>query len=471
MTEESAMPTGSLSRRSMLARSGLASGALLAAAAGGAGAQTVTAPTATAPATTAPFRLFAAPDMNFSAAFALGETAYGAGEAGEILATVNAINAAGASHQAFYDGFIAAAGRVGAIAADALAAGHRASARSAFLRSAQYYNQALFFVLGTGTPDREAAIYALMQRQWNAATQLFDPPFEPVQIPYETTTLPGYFLAAQQGDRRGRGGRRPTVIVMNGSDAQNIDVYAFGGAAAIERGWNALIFEGPGQGAMLFERKIPFRPDWEKVITPIVDFLHARPDVDTTRIALTGWSFGGELVTRAAAFEKRLAAVCADPGLVSAWDAYPPVIRNLFAGDATAARVNQIWQLHIIPALSPSERFTLAKRSEIYGAQYLDAARAGQVFTDLWSFGRTVMQYQVAGVAARVTAPMLVTEYEHDQFFPNGGRQLYELLTCPKTLVTFTAAEGAAEHDAPLAPQRRNQVVFDWLDATLKVPG
>lgn len=47
---------------------------------------------------------------------------------------------------------------------------------------------------------------------------------------------------------------RPTIVVNNGSDAQNFDVYAFGGAAAVERGWNALIFEGPGQGSMLFER-------------------------------------------------------------------------------------------------------------------------------------------------------------------------------------------------------------------------
>ncbi len=449
------MLRGLLSRRRLFGRSALAGGAALA----------MTTGVASAPASAQPagFRLFDAADMNFEALFALGEAAYGAGEAGEILATVNAINAAGASYQVFYDGFVGAAQTVGKIAADALAAGHRVSARSAYLRSAQYYDQALFFVLGTSTPHAEEAAYQRMQQQWNAATQLFDPPFQSVQIPYEHTTMPGYFLASK------RPGRRPTVIVMNGSDAQNIDVYAFGAAAAIERGWNALIFEGPGQGSMLFERKIPFRPDWEKVITPIVAFLSARPDVDAARIALTGWSLGGALVTRAAAFEKRLAAVCADPGFVSTWDAYPMSIRDLFANGATGAQVNGIWQHDVIPALSPQDRFTLAKRSEIYGPQYLDAARAGQVFTDLWSFGQTVMQFQVADVAARVTAPMLVTQYEHDQFFPNGGKHLYDLLTCPKTLATFTAAEGAAEHDAPLAPQRRNQVVFDWLDATLSI--
>ena len=33
----------------------------------------------------------------------------------------------------------------------------------------------------------------------------------------------------------------------------------------------------------LFLRKFPFRPDWEAVITPIVDYLQGRPDVDTDR--------------------------------------------------------------------------------------------------------------------------------------------------------------------------------------------
>jgi dienelactone hydrolase len=100
----------------------------------------------------------------------------------------------------------------------------------------------------------------------------------------------------------------------NGNDAQNIDLYVFGGAAALERGYNALIFEGPGQGSVFFLRGTPFRPDWEKVITPVVNFLGRRPDVDPGRIAVIGWSQGGELVARAAAFERRLAAAVLDPG-------------------------------------------------------------------------------------------------------------------------------------------------------------
>jgi hypothetical protein len=39
-------------------------------------------------------------------------------------------------------------------------------------------------------------------------------------------------------------------------------------------------------------------------------------------------------------------------------------------------------------------------------------------------------------------------------------------LSTPRQFHTFTIAEGAEFHDAPM-PQTRNQVVFDWLDDTL----
>jgi hypothetical protein len=167
-------------------------------------------------------RFFAAEDLNFEVLFAIGESAYGAGEAGETLATVNAINAAGASYQNFYELFCSLAERLGAFADRAIAGGDWASARSAYLRSAQYEDQALFFVLGTRTPNEEAKIYRRMETQWANAARLFSPPFEPVQIPYEGSTMPGWFLS-------GGGSRpRPTLIVMNGSDAQNIDTMPSG---------------------------------------------------------------------------------------------------------------------------------------------------------------------------------------------------------------------------------------------------
>ena len=351
--------------------------------------------------------------------------------------------------------------RVGHIADNALKAGHRVSAREAYLRSAQYLDQALFFVLGTKTPALEPKVYSWMRRRSRAAG-LFDPPVERIAIPYGKTTLPGYFLKASRSP-----GRRPTVIINNGSDAENVDVWAFGGAAAIERGYNALIFEGPGQGSTLFLRQIPFRPDWQRVITPIVDYLHSRRDVDTKRIAMTGWSFTGELVIRAAAFEKRIAAIVADPGSVDTWLAYPDFLRKLFANRATKTQVNNIWNHDFVPGLPASDRFLFAKRSEIFAPQFLRTARAGKVLTDFWTFGQLASRFTNASVIPKVRAPVLVTNYQLEQFYPGQATRLYDALRSAKKLVTFTIAEGAEYHDAPMAPQRRNQVVFDWLDHTL----
>ena len=61
------------------------------------------------------------------------------------------------------------------------------------------------------------------------------------------------------------------------------------------------------------QRGIPFRPDWEAVITPVVDFALGRPGVDPDRLAIVGRSFGGYLAPRAASAEHRLAACVADP--------------------------------------------------------------------------------------------------------------------------------------------------------------
>jgi len=442
--------------------------AILQAAATGAGGLALGAcasPARPAPAAGGPvpgFRLFAEPDLDFEASFALGEAAYGATEVGEVLATVERIRALGASYETFVDNFLVLARRVAALGDAALARGRRVTARSAALRSAHYGKQALYFVLGTIRRGDEAAVYRAMQAQWDRAAGLFSPPFERVLIPYEDTTLPGYFLRADGG-----GARRPTVILNNGSDGQNVDLWAYGGAAALERGYHALIFEGPGQGAMLFERQVPFRPDWERVVTPVVDYLAARPDVDAARIGIIGWSLGGALVARAAAFERRLAAVCLDPGVADAWAGWPEPLRRLAAaGEAEA--VNRLWRTQVLGGLSPVQRFTLMKRAEIYGKPFHDAARAGRVTTDFAALARTIASFRYADVLPLIATPVLVTAYEGEQFNPPGeARRVYDALRAPKRLHVFTRGEGAGGHDAPLAPRRRNEVIFDWLDEVL----
>ncbi len=460
------------SRRSLL-RAGVIGGgaaaALAASGVAGAGSAAATAQSTSPAAATASMmqNLFTESDLDFETLFAFGSAGYGCAEFGELVTVVNQVNSAGASYQTYYDAFLALANRVEALASQELAAGHTVNARGAYLRASTYYDMCLYFILGTTARAQEADSYAAVQRCWDKASQLFDPPFERVHIPYGNSWLPGYLLKPDN-----RPVRRPTIILNNGQDAQDISLYAMGGADAIARGYNALIFEGPGQGSLLFQRQIPFRPDWENVITPVVDYLRSRCDVDPRRIVLNGSSLGGGLVLRAAAFEHRLAAVVADPAIYSlwgCWQAGEQSITSLFADGASKDQVNAEWS-QVIPHLDDVARYNLAKRTEPYGPRFLLAARAGQVLTDLYDLGTTLMKFTVAGVVDRITSPTLVTSYDNDELVKPPEQQgdlVYQQLRSPKQVHTFTAAQGADQHCAPMAPQTRNQVVYDWVDGVL----
>jgi len=102
-------------------------------------------------------------------------------------------------------------------------------------------------------------------------------------------------------------------------------------APAPERGYNCLTFEGPGQGSVVRKQKIPFRYDWEKVVTPVIDYAINKKQefgVDVERIALMGMSMGGYLAARAAAFDHRISACILYNGVYDGYDAITSAFPN-----------------------------------------------------------------------------------------------------------------------------------------------
>jgi TAT (twin-arginine translocation) pathway signal sequence/Esterase FrsA-like len=345
-------PGRSISRRSLLAGAAVGGAATLLPGVAEA-ARHVTAATAK-PTRVNAIQFFSNPDLNYAALAPLSAAAYRSAEVGEVLTVFNRVHARGDTYRAYYDEFLAEGRRMARGADAALKARHRVTARDRYLRAATYLDQALFYVLASDHPTRaqEASVYRQMERAFAAAGQLFDPAFERVAIPYDGRTLPGWLVKPP-----GSPVRRPTLILNNGSDGQNIDMYVFGAQAAIERGFNALIFEGPGQGSNLFLHGIPFRPDWEKVITPVVNFLRGHPGVDQRRIVLSGSSFGGYLVPRAAAFEHRLAALVVDPGVTNTfvdWQTSLPKQMLTWLAQGKRTQFNQFWK-QVLPHLGQSQ--------------------------------------------------------------------------------------------------------------------
>ncbi|MER6994637.1 alpha/beta hydrolase [Streptomyces sp. NPDC000410] len=402
--------------------------------------------------------LFKDPAFNFNGLLALGGAGHGAGEVGEVLTAVNAINKAGLSSQTYVETFRKLGDQLMKVPEGSSPDGQTARFRA--LRAAQYYGQALFFVLGSNAPGNEERLYKAGRDAWDTFCDLCDPVPVKANVPYGKTPLPVWFFRPDASDER-----RPTVILTNGSDGQNVDMWTYGVPAALDRGWNALVYDGPGQGQLLFVDQVVFTPRWETVVGPLVDWLSARPDVDTRRIALTGLSMAGDLAPRAAAFENRIKALVAMPGCLTPWLGFPPVIREILT--PSKEETNTIWNKEVVPELPPADAATMKKRFEPFSVPAMLAAREGRMFTDFYTPAKLIQSLDITDVVSRIKCPTLVLDYEDEQFYPGQARQMFDKLTSPKDYVKLTAATGAQLHCSPMAPQQHCEVVFDWLDDTL----
>ena len=56
-----------------------------------------------------------------------------------------------------------------------------------------------------------------------------------------------------------------------------------------------------------------------------------------------------------------------------------------------------------------------------------------------------------------------------DMFFRGQPQQIYDQLKAPKELALFTSEDGAENHCQSGALAFKDEVVFNWLDQTLKV--
>ncbi|GGO41364.1 alpha/beta hydrolase family protein [Deinococcus humi] len=381
----------------------------------------------------------------------LAHVYYGGADIGECLSTARRIREG--NFDSWYHEWWNTAKRVQAAADASLAAGRRVSAREAYLRASNYYRTASIVLYRKPVDSRFMAAFDRQTETFRQAAALFSPAVERVAIPFEGTTLPGYFYKVDDS-----GQSRPTVIATGGYDGTLEELYFWNAAAALKRGYNCLSFDGPGQGAALVKQGLSMRPDWENVVRPVVDYALTRRDIDPKRIALAGLSFGGYLAPRAASGEHRLAACIADTGQ---YDLLAALKRALPLPQQTLDR---------LPDVNP------AVLQPIFDRLMRDPTQAWSLRRVMWVHGlatpfdyvRATAEYNLIGRAERITCPTLVTRAENDPISAF-ARQLYDALKVPKEYIEFTAAEGAGEHVEDGARALYHQRTFDWLDKVLGV--
>jgi alpha-beta hydrolase superfamily lysophospholipase len=266
--------------------------------------------------------------------------------------------------------------------------------------------------------------------------------------------MPAYFLPAAGF----AGAKRPTIIFTNGYDGTITDMLFASAVAASRRGYHSLLFDGPGQGAMLYEGNIPLRPDWETVVSAVVDFALILLQVHPEKLVISGWSLGGYLAPRAASGEQRLAACIADPGQWSVVDSF----RALASKMGVAPEAN----------LSDLDDAVLRKLQGVIDANR--DLRWKVVQRGFWANGKASLRdyllemerFTMRDRAETIRCPTLLTAAEND-LLGKGAQTLFDALKCKKTLVRFTAAEGAGDHCEMMNRSAINRVAPDWLDEVL----
>jgi alpha-beta hydrolase superfamily lysophospholipase len=384
---------------------------------------------------------------------AIGVAPYGGADVGECLVTAARVK--GTDLTSWHDAWTATAAATLALAESEAAAGRTESARLAFWRSSSYFRTAGVMLMGAPLDPRLTASYAQQTSAFRRGAALLACPPEILEIPYEGTTLPGYFFRAGPEEAP-----RATVILTGGYDGTAEELYFSNGAAALARGYNVLAFDGPGQGAALLQQGLVLRPDWENVVTPVLDYALSRPDVDPARVALIGLSLGGYLAPRAASAEHRLAACIADCGSYDLFDAALERIPGPLASGLADGRPLRTAALRAILhelAAKPTAGWAIRRGQLVHGC------------TDPIDYLLALRDYSLKDRAGQITCPTFVCSAEGDDISASAS-QLADALNCAKQYVRFTAAEGAGDHCESGARALYHARSFGWLDAIVLPP-
>ncbi|HJZ77848.1 MAG TPA: alpha/beta fold hydrolase [Vicinamibacterales bacterium] len=354
--------------------------------------------------------------------------------------------------ESWHDEFLALAQHVEA-ESSATHSGSPITVRDRAFRAASYYRAADFFLHGTPSDPRIASTWVSATEQFNQAIAHLTPAGERLTIQADGFTIPAIFYRAAD-DRL----PRPTILMFNGFDGSQEEMLHISGFAALERGFNILTFEGPGQPTVVREQRLGFRHDWEHVVSPVVDHCQRLAEIDAGRLALLGLSFGGYLAPRAAAFEPRIRAVAAIDGLFDGHEAVRGLLND---------------ELKTLFDRQDVDAFNAAMR----GAMLSNGALRWYIEQGVWSFRVTTpyeffdrsRAYTLEGVAQRITCPVLVCRAAGEHFNPGQAEKLAAALGDRATVRSFTAEESAAYHSHIGAFVFMNGVVLDWIASVLSV--
>lgn len=378
--------------------------------------------------------LFDHKDMDFYLSWVLGREIYDGARRDECLrVAAGIIDGDPASWQSAWRPL---AEQAEAEARAALERGERDDARRRFLQACTYHRAPLF-IMGPAHPEFRANV-ARMQACFHQAAALFSPTIERIEFPHQGATLSGYLCKVDES-----GVRRPTLMVVGGIETWAEDCYFMVGHAPRARGYNVITADLSGQG-MTPDHGLHFGGRMEAPMRAFVDYALTRPEVDPAKLAVFGFSWGGHIAFKGAAYDDRIRALIANPAM-------PDVFRAALAQQSSAARKDPVsrtafeqivWRFGLSLEITPSNI----------------ARRMGKAY-DYLAHGRADPH--------KVACPTLLLAGEGEaKITLDIARETIEKLpNANKQLRIFTRAEGGEAHCQVDNLALPNGVMLDWLDS------
>jgi len=315
---------------------------------------------------------------------------------------------------------------------DALRAGHKLTAASCFMRATRYYQTGERFIQPRS--QRSMDVYARSVTLFkDAAAMLRRPRIEPVEVPYENTSLPALLVHPDQEATASR--PAPAMIFFDGFDVTKELQYGYGIPDLAARGVGCLIVDGPGNGESVRFRNLPLIAETENYATPAYEYLAAREEFDPTRIGVMALSLGGYYAPRAAALEPRFAC-CVAWG--AQWDYHEIWARRLEELDSGKVLSLSVPPEHLQWVLGVSDRPAALKKLE---------------------------GFRLDGIVQKMACPFLLLHGAGDEQIPlELAEKLFEAAgSKQKALKVFSRDEGGFHHCQVDNVTIGVHYMFDWI--------
>lgn len=386
---------------------------------------------------------FETTDFNSQITRSLGRVSRRFASVGEVAAVSRQIE--DGNTESWHSAWLGLAERLEEWGEEARERGDLVGAGDAYRRASEAHRQATFFCRDDLDDARLQDGWPRARDCFRAAADLGSWPWEAVRIPFEDSYLHGYLFFYDDSGRK-----RSTVISPSGYDGTAEEAFVMNGIPALLRGYNAVLFDGPGQGNTLYdpETRLLMRPDWENILPAVVDFVSGRSEVDEGRLAAIGASFGGYLVPRGVSGDDRIAALIADPGQydlgAAVKDRLPASLADRFEDPSAADRFAAILE-------SPKAKLQFLPRMAAHG---IDSVQ---------EYVRDLQRYHLRDRAPYIRCPTLICDNATDVISAGQGESLAAVIGELAEFVRFTGEEGAGGHCEGAGREVYEHRVFAWL--------